>query len=349
MRVMYKRLDQVGLDVATLPDRHKLLARESSITCRNATVDWSSASDCVSIELLRRVLPPKWFSLIYCLRSPVTTILGQSTELQMISSMGNAVTFPLETLVFWAYAIATINTLETDTASRLPDWETFSRASVFGDDCILPTLCAAQFIAVMESVGFIVNKEKSFFGTEQFRESCGGDYLEGYDNRPFFLKRPTSTSASALEPWLYIALNTLLSKYKMYFGGVSYLYDKHVFRYSFSLFRKHKLCIKLVPPYFPDDSGLKSSDILRLSNHYPMKLSRIDRSHHGTYTFRYCSFKYRHKYRLSDDIQYALNLKRPLQSLSKPFKMASKRRNGGYIVAKGISCHWHVPAVQAGG
>lgn len=53
MHMMYIRLKKFGLDVETLPDTHRELARISSITGKNATIDWSSASDCVSIGLLR--------------------------------------------------------------------------------------------------------------------------------------------------------------------------------------------------------------------------------------------------------------------------------------------------------
>jgi len=346
MRVMYKRLDAVGLDVSTLPDRHKQLARESSITGKNSTIDWSSASDCVSIELLRQLLPTRWFALIDQVRSPSTTIRGKEVDLHMVSSMGNAGTFPLETLVFWAFAISTIVSLKNTTASRLPDWETFGEASVFGDDCIVPTSCAEEFISVMTAVGFIINKEKSFYGTEQFRESCGGDYLSGYDNRPFNLRAPASNRLSALEPWLYIILNATLKKYIMYFGVTNYVYDKAIFHCIFGLFDSFGITVKLVPPEFPDDSGLKmSSDIQRFVNHYSVKLNRIDISHHGVLRFAYCSYQYGKKRVLDENLQYYLKLKNFRASEKKPFKKKDIRRNGGYVVAKGRSGHWSIPVV----
>lgn len=105
MMMLYKRMRKVGLDVETLPNLHKMLAKESSITGLNATIDWSSASDCVALELLRWLLPPKWFDLMYRLRCDVTSLRGESIPLEMVSSMGNAGTFPLETLVFWVYGL----------------------------------------------------------------------------------------------------------------------------------------------------------------------------------------------------------------------------------------------------
>jgi len=351
MRVLYSRMDKVGLDVSSLPDRHKKIARESSITSKFATIDWSSASDCVSIELLRKVLPCRWFALIDQLRCPATNLNGEWLELQMVSSMGNAGTFPLETLVFWAFAVATQFTIQNTSPTRLIPLDKAQEVSVFGDDCIVLTSIAECYISVMESVGFIINKEKSFYGTEQFRESCGGDYLHGYDNRPYFLKAPVSNRLSALEPWLYIIANSLFRKYFMYFGETSYFYEKRVFAYLFGLFKRYNISLKLVPSYFPDDSGLKMShDIHRLRTHYSFELERVSVSTHGTYSFLYCSFKYRRELTHFDDIVYWRWLKKPSLSPRKTIgkvrsHVGPDRKVGGYVVAKGISCHWQVPTV----
>jgi hypothetical protein len=352
MRVLYECLAFVGLDVRCLPDIHKELARLSSISCKNATVDWSSASDCVSIELLRYLLPPKWFELVWDLRCDETTLDGKSVTLNMISTMGNAVTFPLETLIFWAFAKCTVFTKNNPRSnSMFPLWEDEKECcSVFGDDCILPSYAAEEYIRTLTRVGFIVNKEKSFYGPLQFRESCGGDYLAGYDVRPFSLKAPSSTKLSALEPWLYIIMNALVEKYILYFGELSYVYDKELWRVIAELFRKHKLEMKLVPPHYPDDSGVKglTQDIFRWRNQYPVALGRIDRSNHGTYTFRYCRFVYRDKTERNDHIRCALWLEQPvvLEDGQEPTFGNPIRRNGGYVVAKSLTAHWVVPRVK---
>lgn len=351
MQMMYKRLKTVGLNVMSLPDRHKQWAKFSSISLKDATIDWSSASDCVSIELLRWLLPPAWFDMVWDLRCDSTELENGSREkLQMISTMGNAVTFPLETLTFWAYAMATIFTINNKTSNTMfPRWDhLYGCCSVFGDDCILPTYAAKLYLSVMGGIGFIVNDDKSFYdGPMQFRESCGGDYLAGYDVRPFTLKAPSSTSRSALEPWLYIITNALVEKYISYFGELSYVYDKALWRTIFGLFRKYKINIKLVPSYFPDDSGLKSitSDIQRFRSHYPMKLGRIDRSNHGTYTFRYCRYVYRTRKERNDPIRYCIWLKTPVATPAwdNVHEKYPIRRKGGYVVAKGLSAHWAVP------
>lgn len=357
MQVMYKRMKSWSLDVESLPERHKKLAWESSITQKNATIDWSSASDCVSIVLLRWLLPPAWFRIVESLRCKETTIQGVSTELNMVSTMGNAVTFPLETLVFWAYANAINLTNSTDSLSLFPEWDQpDTDISVFGDDCIVPSHMAKEFISTMESVGFIINDEMSYYKNEQFRESCGGDYLCGFDVRPYCCKAPHSTRQSSLEPWLYIIANSLLKKYITYFGRLSYVYDKELWRTIFSLFTRHNISVKLVPSYFPDDSGLKLSyDIERFQNHYSFKLQRIAKSHQGTVSFNYCRFVYRQECPKFGELQFALWLKKPSQTKlinvhgegkSEGSAQNPLKKVGGYVVAKGISCHWHVPTLS---
>ena len=349
MHMLYMRMKRFGLDVETLPIEHKERAMIASITGREATIDWSSASDCVSIELLRWILPMQWFESVDLVRSSVTTLNGHDVKLHMIATMGNATTFPLETLVFWTIAQACLLT-EGQTNSMFPEWDHDYRAcSVFGDDCIVPTSTALGFTEVLEEIGFILNEEKSFVDEkEQFRESCGGDYLAGYNVRPFYLKAPQTLKKSALEPWLYIIFNSLLKKYISYFGELSYVYDKALFAYLFDVFNQYKIKIKLVPSYYPDDAGLKLSyDIERFALSYRFLLNPIRLSDHGTYSFAYCRFQYREKLEKHGGIRLATWLKKPVAAKRPSLPYSYRRRLGGYVVAKGISCHWHVPQVKA--
>lgn len=351
MLVMYKRLKAVGLDLERLPELHKHLAKLSSITQEFATIDWSSASDCVAVELLRWLLPRKWFELVWTLRCDQTEILGSPVALNMISTMGNAVTFPLETLVFWTMAHAVILE-ESGSTTLFPEWKDLKSVSVFGDDCIVPTRAASRFVEAATCVGFIINSEKSFYGSEPFRESCGGDYLAGFDVRPFCIKAPTSTRISALEPWLYIIGNSLLTKYTQYFGEMHLVYGHYFWSSYFELFSKYKLELKLVPEDFPDDAGLKAAHLVeQLSNMYPIKFSRIDVSNHNTYTFKYLRFRYWKSEDIHDGLRYASWLKKPTRKLDEPVGMVEKslrriRKRGGYVVAKGMTSHWRVPVIS---
>jgi len=368
MEMMYKRMKRVGLDVATLPETHKKRAMEASISGLEATIDFSSASDCVSMGLLEWLLPPKWFWYFSALRCDEMTVNGDQISLNMSSTMGNAVTFPLETLVFWTLAHATRLSM-TENNALLVNYEDKMLCSVFGDDCIVPTPIASDFIEVCESFGFIVNKEKSFYGTESFRESCGGDYLAGFDVRPYFLKAPTNCRLSSLEPWLYIIFNSVLKKYISYFGTLNYVYYQNFFRAMSSIFGRFNLEFKIVPPFLPDDSGLLYyNDIDRLLSNYKFNISLVKRLDHGVLTYRFLRFNYRTKRSVSDDIRYANWLKRSSAvsdiddhklswfnhelscKLKKPARQVRSRplfskirRLGGYIVARGETSRWTIP------
>lgn len=366
MMVMYRRMKCVGLDVTRLPDKHKLLAWIGSVSGNLATIDFSSASDCVSLELLRYLLPADWFRYVDKVRCRTMRIGSTEVPLNMVSTMGNAGTFPLETLVFWTLGVAVVMSQERSNPYHvlsLP--EERDKVSVFGDDCILPSSYAKLFMETCTRVGFKVNDEKSFFDPKPgFRESCGGDFFHGLDVRPLYIKAPTSVRASALEPWLYIILNGVLEKYISYFGTLSYVYDKELLTYLFGLFKENKLMVKLVPPYFPDDAGLKTRDWRRLQLNYGFKISSIGQGDFGLVSFRYLKFQYRNKRKRSELLQYSLWLGRnantldDLERISKtdmtragaqkvffprlPVLQFPRKEKGGYIVAKGLSSCWSV-------
>lgn len=157
------------------------LAREGSITGRLATLDLSSASDSLSIELVSALVPPLWFGLLSDLRSPKTLIDGEWHENHMFSSMGNGFTFELESLLFWAIACA------------VRDLSGYSGVvSVYGDDIIVESGLFNSLSWVLGVLGFSVNSDKSFY-MGPFRESCGGHYHDGHDITPFYLRRPLKT------------------------------------------------------------------------------------------------------------------------------------------------------------
>lgn len=248
MRLMYNRLAEVGLDIQSQQQRHTRLAWESSITGRNATIDFSSASDCVSASLTRYLLPPKWFSCLDRLRSKTIAVNNCEVPLHMFSTMGNAGTFPLETLIFYALALGSVYH-DRGLRSVLLNEELCAEVSVYGDDCIVPTESANTFIEVCKDVGFLVNEEKSFLDPEPgFRESCGGDYYRGVNVRPMFIRSPTSERFSALEPWLYTIGNAVFKKYTMCFGQLSWVYEKRFWSEWASLMRENGLKLKVVPP-----------------------------------------------------------------------------------------------------
>lgn len=175
--VLRSKLGKCGVDLQH-QSVNQLLAKRSSMDGTLATVDLSSASDSISRELVREILPSDWYLLMDSSRSHFGIIDGKPHLWSKFSSMGNGFTFELETLIFYAAAVACCEYLGAD-----PD-----RVSVYGDDIIIPVECQYLFQLMMDFYGFRMNMEKSFF-TSPFRESCGAHYFAGICCKPFFLKK----------------------------------------------------------------------------------------------------------------------------------------------------------------
>jgi hypothetical protein len=172
--------------------RNQGLAWEGSLTGDLATIDLSSASDCISYELVYELLPLHWAELLSNLRTghvripdAYTSLFNESSvdeegvlKLEKFSSMGNGFTFELESLIFYSLAHACCRQLHVST----------EKLSVYGDDIIVPKAAYSLLVSVLECLGFEVNQNKSFH-TGAFRESCGADYYAGKDIRPFYLKK----------------------------------------------------------------------------------------------------------------------------------------------------------------
>lgn len=149
-----------------------------------ATVDLSSASDTVSDGLVRFLLPPRWYNLLNSLRSKYTRVGDQLVRLEKFSSMGNAFTFELETLIFWALSVAICKELGLG-----------GRVSVYGDDIIIPAASRELFEEVFAYCGFEVNSSKSFWDGA-FYESCGEHYFHGVNVTPIYQKELILTRES---------------------------------------------------------------------------------------------------------------------------------------------------------
>jgi len=173
-----RRLGRVGFDLNS-DKKNQLGALKGSIDGSLATVDFSSASDTISRELVREILPPRWYSILDTFRSHNYELDGSCHPYEKFSAMGNGFTFELESLIFVcaALAVCEYNHASTD------------EVSVFGDDIILPSSCFDLYSQFCTFLGFTVNKQKSF-SSGYFRESCGSYFFAGLDVKPIFLKDP---------------------------------------------------------------------------------------------------------------------------------------------------------------
>lgn len=160
-------------------------AREGSMSpLYAATIDISGASDCVSIELVRELVPHLWFILLDDFRSKEYSLdKGQTwSTYEKFSSMGNAFTFPLETIIFFSLAKACVIYAGGNLESL----------RVYGDDIIVDPRAYALLLEVLDYCGFKINPSKSFaYGN--FRETCGSDFYNGVDLRPVYIRSNPKT------------------------------------------------------------------------------------------------------------------------------------------------------------
>lgn len=169
-----RRLLDSGLDLSSQV-RNQMLARVGSLDNSLATVDLSSASDTISKEVVAMLLPLDWYSFLSRFRTGKVRYHDQIIQLEKFSSMGNAFTFELESLIFWTCALSTCEVLGLSQKD----------VATFGDDIIVPSEATEVLYMVLQLLGFTVNGEKSF-SDGPFRESCGTDWYHGFDIRPFY-------------------------------------------------------------------------------------------------------------------------------------------------------------------
>lgn len=190
-----------GIDLTTQPDKNRELARRGSRDDSYCTIDLSSASDSLSLGMLHDVLPKSMYSWLTMLRSPVVMVPdGTSLELNMVSTMGNGFTFPLQTAVFSAIVVTAMRICKEKIYR--PRGERLGNFSVFGDDIICTKKVQRCVYRLLDLLGFVVNRDKSFV-EGPFRESCGRDYYHGEPVRGVYIKALQSTQDR------YVAINRL--------------------------------------------------------------------------------------------------------------------------------------------
>ncbi len=164
-----------------VPNQH--LAREGSRNGALATLDLSEASDRVSNQHVRELLAnhPHLNGAVDSSRSRKADVPGHGViRLAKFASMGSALTFPLEAMVFATIAFCAIESELNTPVSRGTIRSFLGQVRVYGDDIIVPRRFVHAVITYLEAFGLKVNASKSFW-SGKFRESCGKDYYDGHD------------------------------------------------------------------------------------------------------------------------------------------------------------------------
>lgn len=168
--------------------RNNSLAYRGSVDGSLATIDLSAASDSVSCSLIRGTFPSEILKRADHLRSDTIRFPGGGeSTLHLYSTMGSRLTFAFETVIFFAIALMGCEKYIALTGQRLD----LSCVSAYGDDIVVPSVAAEVVVHYLELFGFTVNREKSFWGNSPiiFRESCGGEYINGHTVSSIYLPR----------------------------------------------------------------------------------------------------------------------------------------------------------------
>lgn len=168
-RYIRSRLKQAGVDLDDQTINQDLAGVAQHLSL--ATIDLSSASDTLCTNLVKLLLPREWFEALDSVRCKSTAFKGRRFRLSKFSSMGNAFTFELESLIFHALISVACTGV----------------TSVYGDDLIVKQSEYETALAVLDWAGFIPNASKSY-GSGRFYESCGRHYFDGVDVAPCFQK-----------------------------------------------------------------------------------------------------------------------------------------------------------------
>jgi len=174
------------------------MAQYGSIVGDLATIDLSMASDSVTWTLVKRVFRGTWLLPFLAATRSYHSVLKRREpgtgndetiyyrHVAKFAPMGSAVCFPIETLVF-----ASICELCRRRAKAPIRHGRLVAIRVYGDDIIVPQGIYDNVVEMLDSLHFRVNETKTFSGyfVQNFRESCGGEYLNGIPVTPLRIPR----------------------------------------------------------------------------------------------------------------------------------------------------------------
>lgn len=195
LKALDRRTNRRFIDLHS-QEKSRVRSLEGSRYYNLSTIDLSSASDSVALELVRELFPTRWFYYLLATRSRyVERPDGVKVAVKKFAPMGSAVCFPIQCIIFCAAAHATAEFfgggLEGDDVYRH-----HFEPTVYGDDIIVDTNLVQQLISLLSFLGFSVNESKSFIGMSDVRESCGIYCYRGKDITPFLFRLPHFSGTS---------------------------------------------------------------------------------------------------------------------------------------------------------
>lgn len=163
---------------------NQLLAQKGSSDRSLATLDLSEASDRVSSKLVRTLMSnhPLSERAVFACRSERASVPGHGViPLAKFASMGSALCFPFEAMVFLTIIFLGIEQERGHRFSKKSELlDYLGEVRVYGDDLVVPADCVHTVVDLLEHFGARVGRHKSFWNGS-FRESCGKEYYAGHD------------------------------------------------------------------------------------------------------------------------------------------------------------------------
>jgi len=181
------------------------MALEASLSREFCTLDLSEASDRLSCTLIEFLFGKYTYDILSCSRATHVRLLdGRVHVLNKWAPMGNALCFPVESLVFWALVRAGIYCRYGIDCNDV---------YVFGDDIIFPVAYYDGVIETLVMAGLKPNVSKTFrYGS--FRESCGVDAYKGFNITPLRMRQADISTVSDVTSQLELAKKLRLSGYE---------------------------------------------------------------------------------------------------------------------------------------
>jgi len=310
-----------------IPNRD--LAKQGSLEHGNlATLDLSEASDRVHIvhveAMLRRF--PSVREAFFATRSQRARVRTGKDDvivpLRKFASMGSALCFPVEAMVFLTAIFLGIEEKLGTPLTRKIVKSYEGKVRVYGDDIIVPVDCVDSVISTLTHIGFKVNTNKSFWNGK-FRESCGGDYYDGTDVTPVrFRRRFPLDRRDVSEVTSLVAFRNLLYERGLW-KTASWLDDKF---------------IRQILPYFPIVEP--TSPCLGRRSFLPYQAEKIDEVTHAPRVRAFVT-----KYRIPASIASgeASLMKCLMPNRTLPFEDAGHLERSGRPEAADIKLRWMQP------
>jgi hypothetical protein len=173
-------VDVWGRGLKRAEPRQKIRCRLGARNGSLSTLDLSNASDTMRYDDVMSVFPAWLTPLLDEVRSPYVEVEGRAHRLNMYAGMGNATTFPVETLFFWALFTGVANIVHGRFCTALGRTTPSVRCgnvTVYGDDIVCRTrdLAANPWaLSYVKQTSIVINGDKSGCSLGPgFREACG--------------------------------------------------------------------------------------------------------------------------------------------------------------------------------